>query len=82
MSVGSKASADPARYPLVIDDDIIYLGHIVHVELQYEDLKKASLNFPPSVRITFVGGYSVEFSGDRADRLRNWFKNQGDAVVL
>ncbi|MBV8076993.1 MAG: hypothetical protein JO284_11375, partial [Planctomycetaceae bacterium] len=44
--------------------------------------KKASLNFPPSVRITFVGGYSVEFSGDRADRLRNWFKNQGDAVVL
>ncbi len=82
MSAGSNTSADSTKIPLVIDDEIIFLDHVVHVELQYEDMKKAHLNFPPSVRITFGGGHAIEFSGDRANRLRNWFKGQGNAIVL
>ena len=71
-----------AGIPLVIDDEIIYLNQVAHVELQYEDLKRTHLNLAPTVRITFVGGHSVEFSGDRADRLRNWFKGLSDTTVV
>jgi len=83
MSSANLKPADPTvGTPLVVDDDIIYLNQVVHVELECDDLKRAHLNLPPSVRVTFVGGSSVEFTGDRADRLRAWFRSLPPAIVV